>query len=79
MRGELTDGAPEQDEEKSDGVENVVGRNPQDELEIEGVELRDEKEDGNAQDGHPPLEAAQRIPRELNPAVRRKLTNRKRA
>ena len=57
----------------------MVWGNPKDKLEIEGVKLRDEKEDGDAQDGHPPLEAAQRIPRELNPAVRRKLTNRRRA
>ena len=74
MRGELTDGAPEQDEEKSDGVENVVGRNPQDELEIEGVELGDQKENDDADDGDPPLETGQRVPGEFNPAVRRKLT-----
>ena len=53
----------------------MVGGNPEDELEIERVELRDQEEDGDAQDRHPPLEAAQRVPRELDPAVRRKLTN----
>ena len=52
----------------------MVGGNPEDKLEIERVELRDEEEDGDAQDGHPPLEAAQRVPRELDPAVWRKLT-----
>ena len=52
----------------------MVWRNPEDKLEIEGVELGDEEEDGDAQDGHPPLEAAQRVPRELDPAVWRKLT-----
>ena len=57
----------------------MVRGHPEDKLEIESVKLRDEKEDGDAEDGHPPLKAAQRIPRELNPAVRRKLTNKRRA
>ena len=73
----LTHGTPQEYKEQSDWVENVVGGNPEDKLEIEGVKLRDQKEDGDAQDGHPALEAAQRIPRELNPTVRRKLINRK--
>ena len=71
----LTHSAPEQYEEQSEGVEDVVGRHPEHELEIEGVELRDEEENRDAEDRHPPLEARQRVPRELNPAVRRKLTN----
>ena len=71
----LTHSAPEQYEEQSEGVEDVVGRHPEHELEIEGVELRDEEEDRDAEDRHPPLEARQRVPRELDPAVRRKLTN----
>ena len=70
----LTHSAPEQYEEQSEGVEDVVGRHPEHELEIEGVELRDEEEDRDAEDRHPPLEARQRVPRELDPAVRRKLT-----
>ena len=65
----LTHSTPQENKEESDGVEDVVGGNPQNELEIEGVELRDEEEDGDAQDGHPPLEAGQGIPRELYPAV----------
>ena len=71
----LTHSAPEQYEEQSEGVEDVVGRHPEHELEIEGVELRDEEQDRDAEDRHPPLEARQRVPRELDPAVRRKLTN----
>ena len=39
----LTHSAPEQYEEQSEGVEDVVGRHPEHELEIEGVELRDEE------------------------------------
>ena len=70
----LTDGAPQQDEEEPDGVENVVGRNPEDELEIEGVELGDQKENDDTDDGDPPLKTGQRVPGELNPAVRRKLS-----
>ena len=70
----LTDGAPQQDQEESDGVENVVGGNPEDELEIEGVELGDQEENDDADDGDPPLKTGQRVPGELNPAVRRKLT-----
>ena len=52
----------------------MIGRNPQDELEIEGVELRDQEENDDADDGDPPLKTGQRVPGELNPAVRRKLT-----
>ena len=70
----LTHGTPQENKEQSDRVEYVVGGNPEDKLEIERVELRNEEQDGDAQDGHPPLEAAQRVPRELYPAVWRKLT-----
>ena len=72
--GLLTDSSPEEDKEKSDGVEDMVGRDPEDKLEIEGVELCDEEEDGDAEDGHPPLETGQRVPGELNPTVGGKLT-----
>ena len=48
----------------------MVGRNPEDKLEIEGVELSDEEEDSDAEDGHPSLKAGQRVPCELNPAMR---------
>ena len=44
----LTHSTPQENKEESDGVEDVVGGNPQNELEIEGVELRDEEEDGDA-------------------------------
>ena len=70
----LTHSTPQENKEQSDRVEYVVGGNPEDKLEIERVELRNEEQDGDAQDGHPPLEAAQRVPRELYPAVWRKLT-----
>ena len=52
----------------------MVGGNPENKLEIEGVELCDEEEDGDAEDGHPPLEAGQGVPSELYPPVRRELT-----
>ena len=52
----------------------MVWRNPEDELEIECVELRDEEENGDAEDGHPPLEAGQGVPGKLDPSMRRKLT-----
>ena len=52
----------------------MVGGNPENKLEIEGVELCDEEEDGDAEDGHPPLEAGQGVPGELYPPVRRELT-----
>ena len=65
----LTHSTPQENKEESDGVENVVWRNPEDELEIEGVELGDKKEDDDADDGDPALEAGQRVPGELNPAV----------
>ena len=52
----------------------MIGRNPQDKLEIESVELGDQKENDDADDGDPPLKTGQRVPGEFNPAVRRKLT-----
>ena len=52
----------------------MIWRDPEDELEIECVELGDEEEDDDADDGHPPLKAGERVPCELDPAVRRKLT-----
>ena len=65
----LTDSSPEQYKEKSDWVEDMIGRHPEDKLEIESVELGDEEEDGDAEDGHPPLKTRQRVPGELYPAV----------
>ena len=38
----LTHGAPQEDEEQSDGVEDVVGGHPEDKLEIERVESIDQ-------------------------------------
>ena len=70
----LTYGSPQQNKEESDRIEDVIWRDPEDKLEIESVELRDEEEDDDADDGHPPLKAGERVPGELNPAVRRKLT-----
>ena len=70
----LTHGTPQEDEEQSDGVENVIGGNPQDELQVEGVELGDEEENDDADDGDPPLKTGQWVPGEFNPAMRRKLT-----
>ena len=69
----LTDGPPKQEEEKSDGIEDVIVRNPEDELEIESVKLGDQKEKDDADDGDPALKAGQGVPGEFNPAVRREL------
>ena len=43
---------------------------PEHELEVEGVELGDEEEEDDAEDGQPTLEGGQRLPLEFNPAVR---------
>ena len=70
----LTDSAPEEDEEKPDWIEDVVWRNPEGKLEVEGVELSDEKPNDEADNGHPPLKTRQRVPSKLNPPMRRKLS-----
>ena len=48
----LTYGSPQQNKEESDRIEDVIWRDPEDKLEIECVELRDEKEDDDEDDGH---------------------------
>ena len=41
-----------------------------DEFEVEGVELREQKDEDDAEDRQPPLQRRQRVPGELDPAVR---------
>ena len=64
------DGAPQQHEEEPQPVDPVLGRPPQHELQVERVELRQEEEEDDAQDGQPTLEGRQRVPGELDPALR---------
>ena len=52
----------------------MIWRNPEDKLQIEGVELSDEEKNGNAEDGDPSLKAGQWIPGKFYPSMRRKLT-----
>ena len=40
------------------------------EFEVEGVELREQKDEDDAEDRQPPLQRRQRVPGELDPAVR---------
>ena len=51
----------------------MIGRNPEDELEIESVKLGDQKENDDADDGDPAFKTGQRVPGEFNPTVWRKL------
>ena len=64
------DGAPQQHEEEPQPVDPVLGRPPQHELQVERVELRQEEEEDDAQDGQPTLQGRERVPGELDPAVR---------
>ena len=61
--------APEEHEEEAGKVEPVVGLPPEDELEVEGVELGEEEDEDDEEGGQPALERGERVPRELDPAV----------
>ena len=47
----------------------------QNEFEIECVQLGNEEDEDDTQDGQPPLQRRQRVPRELDPAVRTKMSD----
>ena len=64
------DGAPQQHEEEPQPVDPVLGGPPQNELQVKCVELREEEEEHDAQDGQPSLQGRERVPRELDPAIR---------
>ena len=50
----LTYSSPEENEEQSDGIEEMVGWNPEDELEVERVQLCDQEASDQANDREPP-------------------------
>ena len=64
------DGAPQEHEEEPQPVDPVLGGPPQHELQVERVELGEEEEEHDAQDGQPPLKGREGVPGELDPAVR---------
>ena len=51
----ITYSSPEKDEEEPDGVEEMVGRHPEHELQVEGVQLRDQEAGDEADDSEPPV------------------------
>ena len=63
------DGAPQEHEEEPQPVDPVLGGPPQNELQVECVELREEEGEHDAEDGQPSLEGRERVPGELDPVV----------
>ena len=51
-------------------IEKLTGWKRENEFQIEGVELRQEEDEDDGQDGQPALQRRQRVPGELDPSVR---------